>query len=539
MQKIPESDRKFCWWRDGVIYQIYTRSFMDTNGDGIGDLKGVISKLDYLADLGVTGIWLTPIHPSPNKDFGYDVSDYRAVNPEYGTMEDYQTLLEEAHARKLHVIMDMVLNHSSDQHPWFIESARSKDNPFHDYYIWRDPVNGHAPTNWLSCFSGPAWEYVPACGQYYYHMFTKEQPDWNWRNPKVHQYLMDNFRFWAEKGVDGFRLDVFNMYFKDDQFRNDPPFWNRHQYILQKHIHDCDQPEMKQTVQEIRKIVDSCPDHYVVGEPLLGNPQKAASYCVNYGLNSAFNFKFARTPWDASRFREKITAWDDALKNGNGCWPNYVLNNHDLNRSASRYGLGEYDGRLKCAAAMTLLLRGTPFLYYGEEIGMRDLPLKKETLIDPVGKAYWPWNKGRDGCRSPMQWNNMKNAGFTTGTPWLPVNQDYEKRNVNSMIHDPDSLFSFYKKVIALRRSSPALQHGDLQMLDPKNETVLAFARTCPTEGALVCINFSQLPSSVDLSGLTLSPKWHVRFSSLNGREPEIKNRKLSLKGEEVVVFIN
>ena len=538
MSYFPEKNKDTLWWRDGVIYQIYPRSFADSNGDGIGDLKGIIGRLDYLADLGVDGIWLSPVYPSPDCDFGYDISDYKAIDPKFGTMDDFRNLLNEAHKREIHVIMDLVLNHTSTEHPWFKEARKSKDSPFHDYYLWKDPAkNRKEPNNWLSIFSSKsAWEYVEECGQFFYHMFAKEQADLNWRNPLVYSEMMDVFRFWGDLGVDGFRLDVYNMYFKDDQFRSNPHKLNRTAFHRQKHIYDCDRPEMIGVVKDIRKIVDKYRDCYVVGETFLSTDEKIPLYCGEDKLKAAFDFSYTHCKWDATAFRKIITKWEAMPKDE--VWPTYVFNNHDVIRTATRIGLGENDERLKVAAAMTILLRGTPFIYYGEEIGMRQTRLKREQIMDPVGVNNWPFDKGRDGCRAPMQWNNQMNGGFSSGTPWNAIHPDFHDRNVNAMIHDPKSLWTFYKNLIDLRKQNRILQIGDLQLIDQNNEYVLSFVRKLGSQIALVCLNFSQLPAKVNLKDLYPVKNWTKKFSNKTDKIAVIEKNTLNLAGEQVLIMI-
>ena len=533
MSYIPDKKTENLWWRDGVIYQIYPRSFADTNGDGIGDLKGIASKLDYLADLGVSAIWLSPVMPSPDADFGYDVSDYRNIDPKFGTLEDFKHLVEETHRRDMRLIMDLVLNHTSTQHPWFLESKKSKDNAFHDYYLWRDKKN-----NWCSTFTqGSAWEYVESRGQYYYHMFTREQADLNWRNPKVYDEMMDIFRFWADLGTDGFRLDVFNMYFKDDQYRNNPLRIHWMPFMRQKHLYDCDQPDMDRAVRDIRKVTDTYKERYVVGETFLRTPEKTRRYCGEDKLHAVFDFAYTHCKWNASAFR-KIIQTQETISKENNIWPNYVFNNHDVERTASRIGLGEYDERLKEAAAMTILLRGTPYLYYGEEIGMRETKLKKSEMMDPVGKSYAPINPGRDGCRAPMQWNNQANGGFTSGTPWNKIHPDYMDRNVNAMIGDPNSLLTFYKNLIALRKHYRSIQVGSLELLDTKNESVLTFTRSFEKEVTLVAINFTQFPQKTDCSAFDTKVRWKAEFSNKQNALGRPENGILKLTGEQVLVIV-
>ena len=454
----------FVWWRDGIIYQIYPRSFQDSNHDGFGDLPGILSRLDYLRDLGVDAIWLSPVYPSPDKDFGYDVSDYVDIDPRYGTMQDLVTLVHEAHSRNIRIIMDLVLNHTSDKHPWFIQSRSSRDNPFRDWYIWHPgKANGKIPNNWQSHFGGDGWELDPQTGEYYFHMFTKDQPDLNWHNPKVRKAILDVFRFWLDKGVDGFRLDVFNAYFKDAELRDNPPAIGLRGFDRQKHIHDVDQPEMIPLLAEIRSLVDGYGDRYVVGETFLSTPEKAVQYTGNDRLHAAFNFTMLSQPWNARRFSKAISDWEK-LNQGEH-WPNHVLNNHDNPRTSTRYHFNGDDQLLKTTAVLMMTLRGTPFLYHGEEIGMRDIELSRDEILDPPGRKYWPFYKGRDGCRSPMQWNDDIYSGFSDAKPWLPLHPGYVQRNVESQSKDPSSLLNLYKELIRLRRSLPTLQHGSFQLI--------------------------------------------------------------------------
>ena len=485
---------EFLWWRDGVIYQIYPRSFSDSNGDGLGDLRGILGKLDYIAELGVDAIWLSPIYPSPDADFGYDIADHCAIDPRFGTIADFDELVNESHRRGIRVVLDMVMNHTSERHQWFVESRSSTVNAKRDWYLWQKSI----PNNWQSQFGGGGWQRDDTTGEYYFHMFAKEQPDVNWRNPKLRDAQLDVFRYWLKRGVDGFRLDVFNAYFKDSQFRNNPPRFGLRAFDRQKHINDIDQPEMMPLLKQLRGILDSYPQTYAVGETFIATPQQTAAYCGNDKLHAAFNFDFTFQPYDPARFRDAIDRWNAAV--GTEIWPNYVLSNHDQPRSATRYCRGEDDARAKIAIAMLLTLRGTPFLYYGEEIGMRDISMKRSEILDPPGKIYWPLYKGRDGCRSPMQWNDSTNAGFTTGKPWLKTHPDYKTRNVESQKRDPDSLWNFTKRLIGLRKQERALQAGELMFCDaPKG--MLRYTRSLKDSRLTVCLNFTMRFLSVPVSG--------------------------------------
>lgn len=531
-----ENPTDFLWWRDGVIYQIYPRSFADSNGDGIGDLPGLISRLDYLADLGVDAIWLSPIYPSPDVDFGYDVADYLSIDPRFGRMEDFDRLIEAAHHRGIRVILDLVLNHTSDRHPWFQESRRSRDNPYQDWYLWRDPrPGGRPPNNWASVFGGRGWEFEPQRGQFYFHMFYKEQPDLNWRNPKVRQAMLDVFRFWLERGVDGFRLDVFNVYFKHPEFPNNPFRLGLRAFDCQHHIYDIDQPEMIPLLREIRAILDAYPERYAVGETFLSTPEKAARYCAPGLLHATFDFTFLHCPWRPECFLRAIQTWEHAL--GAESWPTYVLNNHDNPRAATRYVRGENDARLKVAATLLLTLRGTPFMYYGEEIGMRDIRVSRAEIKDPIGKRYWPFYKGRDGCRSPMQWDGSSHAGFTTGVPWLPVHPNYRWRNVEAQLQDERSLLNHYRRLLRLRKDKVALRRGLFQPLSFEPRRLLAYLRQFENQTILVALNFSTRPVRLALGGTLRAARWKPLFSTY-GDEPAMpRDGFLALRGDEAVIL--
>jgi alpha-glucosidase len=544
------------WWKSGIIYQIYPRSFADSNGDGIGDLNGITSRLDYLAGLGVDALWLSPIYPSPDADFGYDISDYCAVDPKFGSMADFDRLVECARAQGMHIILDMVLNHTSDQHPWFQQSRCGRENQYRDWYIWADPrPGGQPPNNWQSVFGGSGWELDPTTGQYYFHMFTREQPDVNWRNPAVRKALLDVFRFWLERGVDGFRLDVFNAYFKDQALRSNPvrfplPLFS---FFGQEHRYDISQPEMLPLLQELRALLDaySTPGHerYAVGETFMSSAAQTAAYIGPDRLHAAFDFNFMGTnraitalDWSAKRFVSAIERWEYAL--GVDSWPNYVLNNHDQPRSATRYRSilrsEEDDARQKVAAALLLTLRGTPFLYYGEEIGMRDIPIRSKTeVLDPVGKTFWPFMKGRDGCRSPMQWEDAPNGGFSTpeARPWLPLHANFPTRNVQAQREDPSSLLNFYHRLIAVRRASPALQEGMFQPLTFGTRTLVAYLRQVGEQTVLVALNFSGRRRRLVLGSHLARAKFRLLLSSRRDTLPAVRGGLLALEPDEALVL--
>jgi len=532
------------WWKTAVIYQIYSRSFFDSNGDGFGDLQGIIDKLNYLVDLGVDAIWLTPVYPSPDADYGYDTTDHCAIDPRYGTLDDFDRLLNEAHVRGIKVIMDIVLAYTSDQHPWFVESRKSRDNPYHDYYLWHDPASGgRVPNNWLSMFGGKAWEYVPELGQYYYHYFYKQQPDPNWRHPEVRRAQLEVFKFWLKRGVDGFRLDVFNLYFKDEQFHSNPPVTGENRFpgleglrpfAWQDHIYECDRPEMMPVLKEIRDILNEYPGSYAVGETLMPTAKKAAGYCGPDRLHQAFNFKLLECPWSARRFLQAVLDFESALEDN---WPNQVLGNHDRKRIAERYARGRDDARLKVAAAMLLTLRGTIFIYYGDEIGMRDVHLKRSELLDPLGRHYWPANVGRDGCRSPMQWDGSPNSGFSRCKPWLRVDNDYSIRNVAAYEKDGDSLLHFYRSLIGCRRQHPALLEGDFVPLTLSPKSVLAYLRRNRDETIMVILNFGHNTKSWQLEADSAGFKWEILVST-HGRSGIAEPHKaFVLNGDEALVL--
>ncbi|MGB7539101.1 MAG: alpha-amylase family glycosyl hydrolase [Anaerolineales bacterium] len=505
------------WWQTGVVYQIYPRSFADSDGDGTGDLRGVISRLDYLNDgtprsLGVDAIWLSPFFPSPGLDFGYDVSDYCGIDPLFGTMADFDTLVAEAHRRGIRIVLDLVLNHTSHLHPWFVESRGARESPKRDWYIWQDPGRlGGVPNNWQSVFGGNAWKWDARTRQYYFHMFLEQQPDINWRNPIVRQSVMDVFRFWLDRGVDGFRLDVVNGYFKDLMLRNNPPALGIRGYERQRHIYDKDQPELLGVYREIRSILDSYGERMAVGE-IMGGKAEAARYCKDGLLPLAFNFEFTHQGWSPRGFLRSIEGFERALA-GEG-WPCYVLSNHDIVRHASRYGGRWPAARAKVAAAMLLTLRGTPFLYHGEEIGMREGMIRRAELQDPPGKRYWPFYKGRDGCRTPIPWNASTGAGFTTGKPWLPINSDYRQVNVEAQRDDPDSVLSFYRKMIWLRKKTPALQTGDFVSITVGSDRALVYLRETKSQRVLVALNFFEAPCDIRIGSTDLQGSWRVLLSS-------------------------
>ena len=527
------------WWKNGIIYQIYPRSFQDTTGNGIGDLNGIVQHLDYLKELGVDGIWLSPIYPSPDHDFGYDVADYHTIDPKHGNLQDFDRLVKEAHKRDLHIIMDLVLNHTSDQHRWFQESRKSINSPYHNWYIWKDPLpGGRKPNNWLSVFGGSAWEFDENLGKYYYQKYNKHKHDLNWHNPEVRSMMLDIFRYWLDKGVDGFRLDVFNNYYKDELFRDNPirKGFNIRKFDAHDHIYDTSQPEMIEVVQDIRKIMDSYPDKYVVGETFLADSAQARTYIGSDRLHAGFDYAYTNSPLSAKAFGKAIQFWD-AL-HGEEAWPNYFFNNHDTSRSSTRFAAGESDTILKLLAAMHLTVRGTPYLYYGEEIGMRDISLTRSQIQDPIGKYYWPFNKGRDGCRAPMQWNSKPNSGFTTGEPWLHIHKDYKVRNVENQSSSSASLLNCYKELIKIRRDYPALNAGEIELVPATNEDLLVYSRTKDTQEMLVVLNFSKQITTYELPTEKFN-QWELLYAGNEDITSHMAENELHLPAYGFAILIS
>jgi alpha-glucosidase len=482
--------RNLEWWKRAVIYEVYPRSFQDSNGDGVGDLRGILDRLDYLVELGVDALWMSPIYPSPMADFGYDISDYCGIDPLFGTMADFDTLLAEAHGRGLRLILDFVPNHTSDQHPWFLESRSSRENPKRDWYIWRDE-----PNNWTSNFGGSAWEFDAATGQYYYHSFLKQQPDLNWRNPAVAEAMFDVLRFWLQKGVDGFRVDVMWMIIKDDQFRDNPPNPGYHsgspssQRFLP--VYNSNRPEVHAIVAEMRNVVDEFSDRVLIGEIYLPVPQLMTYYGKNLtGANLPFNFHLLQCPWSAAAVAEVMGEYDRALPEG--AWPNWVLGNHDQPRIASR--IGQHQARV--AAMLLFALPGTLTLYYGDEIGMTNVAIAPEQVQDPAEKNEPGIGQGRDPERTPMCWDQSSLAGFTTGVPWLPLGEDHAHVNVAVEQEDSTSILTLYSRLLALRKNYPTLISGKLLEIRVE-DNVLRFKRSGAQEIEVI-LNMSH--EAIDVS---------------------------------------
>jgi alpha-glucosidase len=525
-------DNEFLWWQRGAVYQIYPRSFMDANGDGVGDLEGIVSKLDYVRWLGVDAIWISPIYPSPMKDFGYDVADYAGVHPLFGSLHDFDRLLDAAHSRDLKVILDFVPNHSSDQHPWFREARASRSSAKRDWYIWRDPSpDGGPPNNWLSCFGGSAWELDPATGQYYYHAFLKEQPDLNWRNPEVVEAMLGVLRFWLDRGVDGFRVDVLWHLIKDEGFRDNPgnPDWKEGMDPFQSlvPVHTTDRPEVHGVIERMRALFDEYEGRVIIGEIYLPVERLVAYYGVDLkGAHLPFNFQLISARWDARHLSRLIAEYERALPEGG--WPNWVLGNHDQHRIASRVG----PAQARVAAMLLLTLRGTPTLYYGDEIGMRDVDIPPERVQDPFEKNVPGKGLGRDPERTPMQWSAAPQAGFSRSEPWLPVAPDHEVVNVEAQRADPRSILSLYHRLIGLRRGEPALEVGRFEPMECEGDVLAYFRRGREGESHfLVALNLRNR-----LQGLPGVPRGHVALSTLMDREGESVGGMLELRPDEGVI---
>jgi len=490
------------WWQRGLVYQIYPRSFQDSNGDGVGDLPGIISRLDYLAWLGVDAIWISPFFQSPQADFGYDISDHCSVDPLFGSLDDFDRLVAEAHRRHVRVILDYVPNHTSDRHPWFLDARSSRASPKRDWYIWKDPgPGGTLPNNWLSTFGGPAWTWDDQTGQYYYHSYLREQPDLDWRNPQVAEAMIGVLRFWLDRGVDGFRIDALRKVMKDPLFRDNPPNpdWDPSQgpYKRLLTIHSASQPESHEVIRAMRCELDRYSDRMMIGE-LYEPLEKLMTY---YGTieepecHLPFNFQLLKVPWNARDINALIARYEGMLPEHG--WPNWVLGNHDKHRIASRIGLP----RARVAAMLLLTLRGTPTLYYGDELGLPDLEVPPELVQDPWEKNVPGLGLGRDPGRAPMPWDSSKNAGFTSGTPWLPLNPGYESLCVEAQRADPASTLSLHRSLIELRRSEPALQIGDWRAIEGP-DSVVAFVRSLGPTSIFVALNLDDAPVTLRLDDL-------------------------------------
>ncbi len=510
------------WWKDRVVYQIYPRSFMDSNGDGIGDLRGIISKLDYLQQLGIGVLWLSPVYKTPNDDMGYDISDYRDIMDQFGTLADWEELLAGLHQRDIRLIMDLVVNHSSDEHPWFVESRKSRDNPYRDYYIWREGRNGREPNNWVSFFGGSAWEYDQPTGEYYLHLFTKKQPDLNWENPEVRQQVYEMMRWWLDRGVDGFRMDVINLISKVPGLPDAPVVSpHRYQWGGQYFIHG---PRLLEFLHEMADQALAPFDTMTAGEtpaatttharelthPRAG-PLDMVFHFEHMGLDSdpASPHRMSWQPWKLADLKQVMTRGQKEL-DGRG-WNSLYLSNHDQARQVSRFG---DDGRFRVESAKMLatflhMMQGTPYIYQGEEIGMTNVALGsiedyrdvathnayrelvEEHGLDPQAVMKLLHRKSRDNARTPMQWDSSSHGGFTNGTPWIQVNPNYPEINAAKALDDPQSIFYYYQKLIRLRKANPIIVHGSYDLILEEDPAIYAFTRSLEQERLLVILNFT------------------------------------------------
>lgn len=496
------------WWKEAVFYHIYPRSFYDTTGNGIGDLAGVIAKLDYLVELGVDALWISPFYPSPMVDFGYDITDHTAVDPLFGDLNILDRLIEAAHTRGLKLLLDYIPNHTSIEHPWFIQSRSSRENPKREWYLWKDPrPEGTPPTNWASQFGGPAWTFDEATGQFYMHTFLREQPDLNWRNPAVQAAMLDVLRFWMDRGVDGFRIDAITYLIKDDQWRDNPPLpevlpgKDRGDSGRQKHLYDSNLPENHEVVRRLRRTLDEYPGEKVMaGEAYVFDPALAAEY---FGTGDecqlVYNFLMLNQPWRAAELRAAYEGLQERVPASGEMA--LILGGHDESRLASRYGRQA----VRSAAVLLLTLKGTPFIYYADELGLEDVPVPPHRLQDP-----WPLRAGlpelsRDPARTPMLWSGEAGAGFSRPAPrgdlpepWLPLSPRWAEVNVERQRGNPDSIWSFYRQLLALRRRRPSLHRGQYLAVELGSDGVWAYLRRSEGETTLIAINFGSDPMTVD-----------------------------------------
>ena len=545
---------KKTWWKESVVYQIYPRSFMDSNNDGIGDIKGITSKLDYLKNLGIDVIWLSPVFKSPNDDNGYDISDYEDIMDEFGTMSDFDELLSEAHNRGIKIIMDLVVNHSSDEHKWFVEARKSKDNPYRDYYIWRDGKDGSTPNNWDSIFSGSAWEYDEETNQYFLHLFSKKQPDLNWENENLRQAVYSMMKFWLDKGIDGFRMDVCNLFSKAEGLPDIGEEGPEGIYMNGPKIHDY--------LHEMNKEVLSKYDIMTVGETPGVSPKHARDYVGEDRdeLNMVFHFelmdlpnasdKFYKKPYKLTDIKNIFMKWYDGLENIG--WNSLFMNNHDQPRMVSRFG-NDSKYRIESAKMLATLIhtfKGTPYIYQGEEIGMTNIcfdDIKKYRDIETINyynekiknedeKSLIERIKitSRDNARTPMQWDDSLNGGFSKSTPWIDVNPNYKQINVKESLEDSNSIFNYYKELIKLRHNNDTIVYGDVKLIYPENESIFAYTRNLDDEQLMVVLNFYEneidfkIPDNIDID------KLEIILS--NYKDKVIKNETIKLRPYEAIV---
>jgi alpha-glucosidase len=502
------------WWRGAVTYQIYPRSFMDTNGDGVGDLPGIIDKLDYVASLGVDAIWIAPFFRSPMADFGYDIADYREVDPLFGSNDDFDRLLAKAHALGIKVMIDQVLSHTSAEHAWFKQSRESRDNPKADWYVWADArEDGTPPNNWLSLFGGCAWQWEPRRGQYYLHNFLTSQPDLNFHNPDVRRAVLDAVKFWLDKGVDGLRLDAINFCFHDQQLRDNPPkpeekrvgrgFSPDNPYAFQYHYYNNTRPENIAFLEDLRALMDQYRDVAAIGEISSEDSlATTAEYTSGRRLHMGYSFELLTDDFSAAYIRGTVQNLEAQMLEG---WPCWAISNHDVSRVITRWGNGDATPRLaNLLSAMVCSLRGSVCVYQGEELGLTEADVPFESLQDPYGITFWPTFKGRDGCRTPMPWNGAIHAGFSVGEPWLPVPAEHRALAVSLQEAAPDSALNGFRAFMAWRKTQPALRWGSIRFIDTP-EPVLAFTRQHGDDTLLVAFNLSREPVTLPLPGIGAS----------------------------------
>jgi alpha-glucosidase len=530
------------WWRGAVIYQIYPRSFLDTNGDGVGDLPGIIQRLDYVASLGVDAIWIAPFFRSPMDDFGYDIADYRDVDPLFGTLADFDQLLAAAHRLGLKVMIDQVLSHTSDQHAWFKASRESRSNEKSDWYVWADAKpDGSAPNNWLSIFGGSAWKWEPRRGQYYLHNFLSSQPDLNFHNPHVRAAMLDNVRFWLDKGVDGLRLDAINFCFHDTQLRDNPPkpkekrvgrgFSPENPYAFQYHLYNNTQPENLAFLGELRALLDRYPTAVTLGEISSEDSLATmAEYTRGHRLHMGYSFELLSSDFSAHYIRQTVEQLEAQVSEG---WPCWAISNHDVERVLTRWGNGNASPHLaNLLTAMVCSLRGSVCVYQGEELGLTEADVPYESLRDPYGIAFWPNFKGRDGCRTPMPWNDGAHAGFSDADPWLPVDGQHKSLAVSRQEANPDSVLQGFRRFMTWRAGQAALRGGTIRFIDMP-EPVLAFVRTHQHEEVLAVFNLGK--QAIDTS-LTLLELGDVQVLDSHGLlQGSIDGQHLHLPGHSVL----
>lgn len=524
-------DRGPAWWQRGVIYQIYPRSFQDTNGDGVGDLRGIVQRLDHLRWLGVDAVWISPFYPSPMDDFGYDVTDHRAVDRVFGSMVDFDRVVAEAHARGIRVIVDYIPNHTSFRHPWFTQARATRHNLKRDWYVWRDPApGGGPPNNWLSAFGGSAWEWDEPTGQFYLHTFLREQPDLNWRNTAVEVEMLDVLRFWLDRGADGVRVDAIQVVIKDDRFRDNPPNPRYREggddpYDALLREHSADRPEVHALIGRMREIVESYGGRVLIGEIYNEVERMMAYYGQDgRGVHFPYNFQLIKLPWQARTIDAAVRRYEELLPPG--AWPNWVLGNHDRHRIASRVG----PAQARVAAMLLLTLRGTPTIYYGDEIGMRDVPIPPDRVQDPWEKNLPGRGLGRDPERTPMQWSAEPGAGFTTGEPWLPIAGDFAAVNVAAQRVDPASMLTLHRALLDLRRREPALSVGDWAPVEADGD-VLAYLRSHGGSRFLIVLNLGREPASLAFDG-----SGEIVLSTLADPDAGRVEGTIDLRGDEGVI---